>query len=104
MNSVGVTKNLLEVSKDSRALKRFVNISSFTVYSNSDIRAGGLLDETCQIEGEPELRGEGYTYAKVKQDELVMQYSRRYGSPCVFVRPGAVHGPGDSSLTGRISG
>jgi len=102
MNSVVTTRNLIEACKRGITLKRIVNVSSFAVYSNRNIRSGGLLDETCEIETRPKWRGEAYTYAKVKQDDLVMQYRRREGLPCVFVRPGAVYGPGDSSLTWRI--
>ena len=102
MNSVVTTRNLLEATRKLSNLRRFVNVSSFTVYSNRKIRPGGLLDETCEVEKNPESRGEAYTYAKVKQDELVEQYMRKYNIPCVFVRPGAVYGPGDTSISGRI--
>ena len=29
--------------------KRFVNVSSFAVYSNLSLKRGALLDETCSI-------------------------------------------------------
>ena len=37
-----------------------------------------------------------------KQDELVVEYGRRYGLPYSIVRPGPVYGPGKAALTGRV--
>jgi len=102
LNSVVTTRNLLDATLQNKSLKRFVNISSFTVYSNMKIRRGGLLDETCEMERQPELRGEAYCYAKVRQDELVMEYGQKYSIPYVIVRPGAVYGPGNKGITGRV--
>src|SRR6185369_13601201 len=47
LNSVVTTRNLLDAARQSSTLRRFVNVSSFAVYSNWDIPAGKLLDETC---------------------------------------------------------
>jgi len=102
LNCVVVTKRLLEATLKYRSLKRFVNVSSFTVYSNMKLRRGSLLDESCEIENQPELRGEAYCYAKVRQDELVMDYGRKHGIPYVIVRPGVVYGPGRKTISGRI--
>jgi nucleoside-diphosphate-sugar epimerase len=54
------------------------------------------------MEDRPERRGEAYTYAKVNQDELVMQYGREHRLPYVLLRPGVVYGPGKNALTGRV--
>lgn len=102
LNSVVGTKNLLEATLTDKSLKRFVNISSFAVYSNKKIRRGGLLDETCPVEKSPESRGEAYCYAKLKQDELLMEYGEKYNIPWVILRPGAVFGPGKNAITGRV--
>lgn len=102
MNSVVTTRNLLDAVLESKSLKRFVNISSFTVYSNNKIHRGGLLDESCELESQPHLTGEAYCYAKVRQEELVMEYGRKYHIPFVIVRPGVVYGPGNKGLTGRV--
>ena len=50
LNSVVTTRNLLAGASRYECLRRFVNVSSFTVYSNSKIKRGGLLDEQCEIE------------------------------------------------------
>jgi nucleoside-diphosphate-sugar epimerase len=102
MNSVVTTRNLLEASLRHKCLKRFVNVSSFTVYANAQKPRGRLLDESCPVETRPELRGEAYCYAKVKQDEIVTQYGQRFGIPYVIIRPGYVYGPGKQAITGRV--
>jgi nucleoside-diphosphate-sugar epimerase len=102
MNSVVTTRNLLEPTIEDKCLKRFVNVSSIAVYSNMRKPRRGLLDETCEIEEHPELRGEAYCFAKVKQEQLVTEYCSRFGIPHVIVRPGYVYGPGKSYLTDRV--
>ncbi len=102
MNSVVTTRNLLDAALGTGRLVRFVNVSSFAVYSNWNIRRGGLLDETCEVESHPMERAEAYAYAKLKQDELVIDYGKKFGLPYVILRPGAVYGPGNRSLTARV--
>src|SRR5258706_11049794 len=81
MNSVVTTRNLLEASMRHGCMKRFVSISSFSVYSNIEKPNGRLLDESCPLESHPELRGDAYSFAKVKQDELVSDYGHKFGIP-----------------------
>lgn len=102
MNSVVTTRNLLDVAVRHQALRRFVNISSFAVYSNWHIRRGGELDETCALESHHVERAEPYAFAKLKQDELVLTYAQTYSLPYVILRPGAVYGPGSRQMTGRV--
>ena len=102
MNSVVTTRNLLEASVRHNCLKRFVNISSFAVYSNTNKPRRRVLDESCPIEMRPELRGDAYCFAKVKQDEIVAEYGKRFGMPYVIVRPGHVYGAGNEAITGRV--
>jgi nucleoside-diphosphate-sugar epimerase len=102
MNSVVTTRNLLDASLEHKCLRRFVNLSSFAVYTNRNKPRPTILDESCPVEDRPELRAEAYCYAKVKQDELVVEYGRKYGIPFVLLRPGVVYGPGKRSITGRI--
>ena len=102
MNSVVTTRNLLDAAVRSGTLRRFVNVSSFAVYSNWHMRRGGLLDETCELESQLVERAEAYAFAKLKQDELVLEYAQKYAIPYVILRPGAVYGPGSSQITGRV--
>lgn len=101
-NSVDTTRNLLDAALKKTKVERFVNVSSFSVYSNMQLPVGALLDESCPIEAEPELRGEAYSYAKIKQEELLREYGKKYNIPYVIVRPGAVYGPGSTEITGRV--
>lgn len=102
MNSVVTTRNLLDSAIAFGALKRFVNVSSFAVYSNWNLSWGKILDETCETESHTMERAEAYAFAKLKQDELVMEYARKFGVRYVIVRPGAVFGPGKQQLTARV--
>ncbi len=102
MNSVVTTRNLLEAVLRHACLRRFVNVSSFATYTNRDKPKGRLLDETCPIEEHPELRNDPYCFAKVKQDELVMEYGQKHGIPFVILKPGYVHGPGNPGISGRV--
>ena len=102
MNSVVATRNLLDSILDNGNLKRFVNVSSLAAYSNADTNGSGILDETCEIDPHPHLRYEAYTYGKVKQDEMVLEYAKRFRIPYVIVRPGDVFGPGKNKISGKI--
>jgi nucleoside-diphosphate-sugar epimerase len=101
MNSVVTTRNLLDAALLNACLKRFVSISSFVVYSSAR-KHGRLLDESCPIEPHPERSGDPYCFGKVRQDEIVQEYGRRFGIPHVLVRPGYVYGPGKDAITGRV--
>ena len=101
LNSVVTTRNLLEASLVHQCLRRFVNISSFAVYDNM-ARSSGTLDETCPLEEPAHRRGEAYCFAKVKQDDLVVDYGKRFSIPYVIVRPGYVYGPGKKAISGRV--
>lgn len=102
LNSVVTTRNLIEESTRDRCLRRFVNVSSFAVYTNAKTLKRGLLDESCPVERHPEQRGNAYCFAKVRQDELVAEYGKTLGIPYVIVRPGYVYGPGNEGITHRI--
>jgi nucleoside-diphosphate-sugar epimerase len=102
MNSVVTTRNLLEACHHQGGVRRFVSVSSFSVYTNRKNPRGRLLNEEGPIEVRPELRGDAYTFAKVKQDEIVAEYGRKLDIPFVIVRPGVVYGPGNESIHGRV--
>lgn len=101
-NSVVTTRNLLEASVQHGSLKRFVNVSSFSVYSNRHKPHRGLLDESCPLETKAERLTDAYSFAKAKQDEIVTEYGRKFAIPYVIVRPGYVIGPGNPGISGRV--
>jgi nucleoside-diphosphate-sugar epimerase len=102
LNSVVTTRNLLDAALENACLRRFVNVSSFAVYTNRRKPHWRLLDETCPVEGHPESRAEAYGYGKVKQDELVIDYGKKHSLPYVIVRPGSIYGPGKDFIPGRV--
>jgi len=102
MNSVITTRNLLDAVKNGNCIKRFLNVSSFAVYSPSKLKKGSIFTETCEVENKPHLRGDGYSYGKVKQEELLFEYGKKYNIPFVVVRPGVVYGLGKNAISGRI--
>jgi nucleoside-diphosphate-sugar epimerase len=102
MNSVVATRNLLDASLPYARLRRFVLVSSFTVYTNLQKVQWRRLDESCPIEEHAELRGEAYCFAKVKQEQIVREYNKKFGIPYVVVRPGNVYGAGKEGIVGRV--
>ena len=102
LNSVVTTRNLLDAALEHKCLRRFVNVSSFAVYTNRKKPRWRLLDETCPVEEHPESRAEAYCFGKVKQDELVIEYGQKHAIPYVILRPGNVYGPGKNSIPGRV--
>jgi len=102
MNSVVTTRNLLDATLECGQLRRFVLVSSFSVYTNRGKPQGQLLDESCPVEEHGDLRGEAYCFAKCKQEQLLAEYSRSFGIPYVVVRPGSVYGPQKHAIVGRV--
>jgi nucleoside-diphosphate-sugar epimerase len=96
------TRNLLDAFLNVGKPGRFVNVSSFAVYSNLRLKRGGLLDETCPLENAPQERFDAYGFGKLKQEEIVREYGGRYKLPYVILRPGYVFGPGKRELNGRV--
>jgi nucleoside-diphosphate-sugar epimerase len=102
MNSALTTRNLLDACLELGRPKRFVNVSSFAVYSNLSLKRGALLDEICPLENAPQERFDAYGFGKLKQEELVKEYGTKHQLPYVILRPGYVFGPGKRELSGRI--
>src|SRR5437667_3005322 len=102
MNSALATRNLMDAFLEVGQPKRFVNVSSFDVYSNLKLKQGALLDENCELEDAPQERFDPYCFGKLKQEELVKEYGNKGGLPYVILRPGAVFGPGKKALSGRV--
>lgn len=101
-DAVRTMQNLLDAVAGSRKIARFVHVSSFTVYSNVKLPAGGLLDEACPLEMDAKVRGEPYTYAKIEQEALLRRYAAEHRIPHVILRPGAIYGPGSTEISGRV--
>jgi nucleoside-diphosphate-sugar epimerase len=102
LNSAVTTRNLLDACIAAGTVKRFVNTSSLAVYSNSKVRRGGVIDETCEIDTQLVERFDPYAYGKAWQDRIVREYGHDYGLPYVIVRPGITFGPGKTKIPGRV--
>lgn len=102
MGSALATRNLMDAFLERGRPGRFVNVSSFAVYSNRALRRGAPLDETCPLEDSHQERNDAYGFGKLKQEQLVREYGEKRGLKYVILRPGTVFGPGKPSLTGRI--
>ena len=96
--SVITTRNLLDSIIENGHVKRFVNISSFAVYSRFQTDGDTVWDENCPLERNLDQRNDAYVYGKLKQDELVQRYAQRFGIPVTIVRPGIVFGPGKKAI------
>src|SRR5438874_7515017 len=102
MNSALATRNVMDAFLQFGKPKRFVNVSSFAVYSNLSLRRGVLLDETCPLEDTPQERFDAYGFGKLKQEQIVREYGNQHNLPYVILRPGYVFGPGKRELNGRV--
>ena len=65
-------------------------------------RSHGSLDESCPIEEHPELRGEAYCFAKVKQEQIVYEYGKSLGIPYVWSDLVVSMVAGKGEITGRV--
>jgi nucleoside-diphosphate-sugar epimerase len=102
MNSALATRNLIEAFLEFGKPKRFVCVSSFAVYSNTTLKRGAVLDESCPLEDKPYERFDAYAFGKLKEEQIVQKYGTERSLPYVILRPGAVFGPGKPALSGRI--
>lgn len=90
MASAVATENLLACLRG-QPLRRFVHCSTFSVYDVEATR--GELTEASPIEDHPERR-DAYTWTKLVQERLVVDFCREAGWPCAILRPGQIFGPG----------
>jgi nucleoside-diphosphate-sugar epimerase len=102
MNSALTTRNLIDAFLQYGRPRRFVNISSFSVYSNLKLKRGALLDESCPLEEASQERYDAYGFGKLKQEEMVREYGTTHDLPYVILRPGTIFGPGKPDLSGRV--
>ena len=85
------TQWLLELAREA-GVKRFVHISSITVYRTADLRKGTLVDETSSLDPDPRRLGP-YAHAKIEAERQVFRFLGQ-GLPAVVIRPGNIYGPG----------
>lgn len=97
--TVTATETLL-AQLDRGSLRRFVHVSTFSVYDYSAVPIGGTLSERCPIEPKPKAR-DAYTITKLVQEQLVSEFCGQACIDYVLIRPGAIYGPGKHWDYGR---
>ena len=98
--NVAATRALTNVAAAS-GVRRFVLVSSLSVYETLRLAPHAVLDESCPIEPAPERRGV-YVYSKVLQESVCRDTCRLHALPLVVIRPGVIFGAGRSVLSDRV--
>ena len=97
--TVIATENLLASLPST--VRRFVHVSSFSVYDYGAIGAHQELDEQSAVELRPQRR-DAYTWTKLIQEKLVVDHwEAERSASLVIIRPGAIFGPGKDWDFGR---
>jgi UDP-glucose 4-epimerase len=97
--TVLATENLLN-NLPMAFVRRFLHVSSFSVYDYSAVGLRGTLSESTPVEPNPEKR-DAYTITKIYQERLVAAACENAGTHLVVIRPGAIVGPGKDWGFGR---
>jgi nucleoside-diphosphate-sugar epimerase/predicted dehydrogenase len=82
-------------------VRRFVHISSLSVYGVSLFKDRAWVTEDAPYEPHPEQRGH-YAHAKIEAEKLVLGYGQEKGLPITILRPGTIYGPGGKIFFPRI--
>jgi nucleoside-diphosphate-sugar epimerase len=98
--TVVATENLL-AHLPMQSLRRFVHVSSFSVYDYASLGFGGAITEATPVDPAPEKR-DAYTITKIAQEGLVTAACEAAGTDLVIIRPGAIVGPGKDWGFGRV--
>ena len=85
-NNIMATQKLLEASKNSRSLSKFIFASSSSVY--------GDADELPVRETTPANPMSPYGVSKLAAEKLCLLYRKNYGVPAIALRFFTVYGPG----------
>lgn len=99
-NTVLATRNLLDAA-GAAGVRRIVLISSFSVYQAESVGPNQVLDESTPLEATGVERGV-YGYAKTRQEQLFLNYQKKFGFESVILRPGVIYGPGAGAISARI--
>jgi glycosyltransferase involved in cell wall biosynthesis/nucleoside-diphosphate-sugar epimerase len=92
--TVVATENLLWAIEQVGGVKRFVHISSFSVYDYTKPWAWSTLDEDSPVETDA-MNRDGYAHTKLVQEQLVRDACAENGWSLVVIRPGMIYGRGN---------
>ena len=91
------TRNLVAACQDA-GVERLVHVSSMTVLGLP--RQGAAVDEQSPYDPSPK---DAYTASKIEAEKIVLAANGQRDLSTVAIRPGAIWGPGDPSITPRIA-
>jgi len=97
VNTISGTENVLALCKEYK-VKKFVYISSCSVYGVADFKKGYVVTEESSLEREPEARGT-YSNTKFQAEKVVLKAMAEDVCPIVCLRPGTIFGPGGGFYT-----
>ena len=88
--NVEATRHLLEYSIKNN-VKRFIYISSVSVYKHVHLTKNQIFSEDWPIEDIPDTSF--YSRSKIEAEKLVVELCKKNDLPFVVLRPGAIYGP-----------
>ena len=94
------TRTLLEAVRAS-GCRRFVLVSSMSVYGTYQLPKNSVLDERCPLDPMPQQR-DPYAFSKIIQEQVCWAARTEWNLPLVVVRPGMIYGPGRDVLSARV--
>ena len=82
-------------------VKRFVYVSSLSVYAVAQFKDHEWVTEDTPYEPHPEKRGH-YAHSKIEAEKLVHRYAHEQRLPVTILRPGTIYGPRGKVFFPRI--
>ena len=98
--NVIATRTLLQAVRAS-GCRRFVLVSSMSVYGTYELPGNTVLDEKCPLDPKPQDR-DPYAFSKIVQEQICWAARTEWNLPLVVVRPGIIYGPGRDVLSARV--
>jgi nucleoside-diphosphate-sugar epimerase len=98
--NVVATRTLLRAVRAS-GCRRFVLVSSMSVYGTYQLPKKTVLDEGCAMDPMPQHR-DPYAFSKIVQEQVCWTARTDWNLPLVVVRPGIIYGPGRDFLSARV--
>ncbi|MFQ5601687.1 MAG: SDR family NAD(P)-dependent oxidoreductase [bacterium] len=88
--NVQATETLIRSAIQNK-VKRFIYISSVSVYPHASMQNGTAFQEESPYEQEEHTNF--YSKSKIEAEKVVLKYVRESNLPAVILRPGAIYGP-----------
>jgi len=91
--TIAATETLLGRILAQDSPPHLVLVSSISVYDTLPLPVGGVMDEDCALESDPEGR-DAYCRAKLAQEAMVQDAVKAGNLAVTILRPGAIYGQG----------